>query len=491
MTPTYQAGLSVTFCLQEAQTQLGESIRLVGSAEALGNWNPESGIILTTTPELYPQWTASVAFKPTEAKQSVAETEYKYVRDRVALNAGFQWESIPNRRIGLPAGRDHTGLWVVRDPGFDQARSEEAMFRQNTEEQSQSEYLTASPSRSRSVSARSRSRSVSAEVSTKPFEAIYHLVGEEPINFGSFGAVWRCRRVGSTYLDHYVDHFAVKRIERAKLHERDVRNLFGSESNEGEIRLHASLKHPHIVELFEIFNESQVVSLVMELCDGGDFFNRIARHKKLFGTGLCELAMANVQRHLLSALRFLHEQLIVHRDVKCENVLLQHRDVALEMNTCKLCDFGFAVQVPAGGSLNELMGSPDTAAPELIRRMPYAMPVDLWGAGVVLYVGLAGNTPFFAKSPQEILRKVRAGDYSLEGQSWENRSASAKDFLWGLMTVSPEKRFTAVAALQHPWLREGQRLPLDEPSTPQRCGPHPLRRALRWVVIKLFPCYDL
>eukprot|EP00930_Biecheleria_cincta_P080283 TRINITY_DN68458_c0_g1_i1.p1 TRINITY_DN68458_c0_g1~~TRINITY_DN68458_c0_g1_i1.p1 ORF type:complete len:205 (-),score=25.10 TRINITY_DN68458_c0_g1_i1:37-651(-) len=201
--------------------------------------------------------------------------------------------------------------------------------------------------------------------------------------------------------------------------------------------------------------------------------------------------MVTVQQHLLSALQFLHDQLIVHRDVKCENLLLQHRDVALEINTCKLCDFGFAARVPVGGSLRDLMGSPETAAPELIRRMPYSMPVDLWGAGVLLYIGLSGDMPFFADSTQEVLKKVKVGDYSLAGVAWERRSDCAKDFLRGLMTVDPGTRRTAAAALEHPWLRGESTSEQSMPSEPlgqQTHQPNPLRRALKYLASKLRQC---
>ena len=108
--------------------------------------------------------------------------------------------------------------------------------------------------------------------------------------------------------------------------------------------------------------------------------------------------------HLLSALHFLHSQPVVHRDVKCENVLLAKENVPPELNVFKLCDFGFAARPRAPSyRLTTRMGSPDTVAPEVVRGEAYWTPVDCWAAGVLLYMSLSATPPFYAQSDAEAL----------------------------------------------------------------------------------------
>merc|ERR1712107_40351 len=124
---------------------------------------------------------------------------------------------------------------------------------------------------------------------------------------------------------------------------------------------------------------------------------------------------------------YMHSQQIVHRDIKCENVLLSRVDVPLEENTFKLCDFGFAA-VDRGQGLNDRLGSP-TVAPEVVCGHRYGAPVDIWSTGVLLYMMLSAMPPFYAATDSDVLRKVRTGNYSISGGIWEFISQTAKDDL--------------------------------------------------------------
>merc|ERR1719263_2145734 len=137
------------------------------------------------------------------------------------------------------------------------------------------------------------------------------------------------------------------------------------------------MNHPHIVRLFEYFDEPQSVTLVLEWCRGGDLFDAIVKHANaarqeqlnsglMIKKGLSETAAAIVMQHMLSALTYMHLRHVVHRDIKCENILLAHCDVPLVQNVFKLCDFGFATY-DAGDGLNDRLGSPDTVAPEVVQ----------------------------------------------------------------------------------------------------------------------------
>jgi len=208
------------------------------------------------------------------------------------------------------------------------------------------------------------------------FESSYDLVGDK-LGYGAFGTLWRCWKIRPGAKNGHA--FAAKQMDKSQLMQYDVWNLFGSEKTEGEgeIKLHLRQKHPHIVQLFEVFDEALKVTLVMEACDGGDLFHHVTSHKRLCGVGVSEEAATAVMAQMLSALDYLHQQSIVHRDVKCENVLLRHRRLALERNTCKLCDFGLASHLPLGGVFQEPVGSLDYAAPEMCKRgCKRGLPMD-------------------------------------------------------------------------------------------------------------------
>jgi len=424
---THQSSItSLTFCLEFAETQLGETIKVVGADPALGSWDPAAGLSLTTTAESYPKWTGKASLVvsssvPTGHGQGTPcfgfvgafHLEYKYVRDCQSLGAGFKWENGPNRVLEIPFSKD-CAEWLVRDPAFDEP-------------------------------GKGVPESVKA---TATFESSFHIMDSKPLEKGTFGAVWRCCPKGNG--DHI--EMAVKRIDKTKLQDRDKRNLFGGPGREGEIALHQQQQHPNIVKVLDFFDDQQTVSLILELCHGGDLFSCILKNRARKDGGLAQSIVARVARHILAGIAFLHESQIAHRDVKCENVLLDSQAASLERTTYKLCDFGFATRVPPSGVLHTLLGSPQTVAPEVLRRKPYSLPSDMWSMGVLLYIAMSAREPFFADNMAEVVRKVIVGTYSMTGGVWNDTTESTKSVISGLMHVQPESRLTAAKALESPCL---------------------------------------
>jgi len=249
------------------------------------------------------------------------------------------------------------------------------------------------------------------------------------------------------------DERAAKIVRKGHLTPRDLAYLFGED---GEIKIHLAMKHPHIVELHEYFDEANSVTLVLEYCRGGDLFDAVVRQTRLRTAGqprgLSEPAAALAASHVLSALAYLHGQSVIHRDIKCENVLLAHADLHVEQNTLKLCDFGFAAR-DRGGGLTDRLGSPDTVAPEVVVGCPYGSPADLWSVGTLIYMMLAARPPFYAPTDTEVLRRVRAGSFDLTSGRWDGVSTSAKDMISSLMTLDSKLRPTAEEAIGAEWLR--------------------------------------
>ena len=119
----------------------------------------------------------------------------------------------------------------------------------------------------------------------------------------------------------------------------------------------------------------------------------------------------------------------------------------------KLADFGYAVQVwPDEPGLRSQCGTPCYIAPEILRREYYGKPVDMWSAGVVLYILLCGYAPFYDEDQRRLFEKIKRGRYCFDEDAWGDISREAKDLIMGLLQLDPAKRLTATEALRHPWV---------------------------------------
>jgi hypothetical protein len=276
------------------------------------------------------------------------------------------------------------------------------------------------------------------------FSDQFDLVGQGPLGEGSFGVVWQCeRRKG-----HDGQNMAAKVMKKQRLSEQDYKNIVGPG---GEVEVHLKLRHSNVVALFEHFNEEHTITLVMEQCSGGDLFDAVADYSRVGCWGLPEEDCVFGARQMLSGVEYLHSLKVVHRDLKCENMLLAKRGVCLQDNVLKICDFGFAA-LDHGDGLTDRMGSPDTVAPEVITGKTYSFPVDLWAMGVIIYMMLSAKSPFSARNDVEVLKKVRAGRYTFSSYKWDGVSDRAKAAIASLLVLKPALRPDAPGALSLPWL---------------------------------------
>uniref|UniRef100_A0A7S0G7T2 Protein kinase domain-containing protein n=2 Tax=Rhodosorus marinus TaxID=101924 RepID=A0A7S0G7T2_9RHOD len=198
----------------------------------------------------------------------------------------------------------------------------------------------------------------------------------------------------------------------------------------------------------------------MELMRGGELFDQIADRGRF-----SEKDASMVMRSIVQAISFLHLHHIIHRDLKPENVLCKDSSWPLVV---KLSDFGLASATEDKINDGELIGTPGYVAPEVVMRKPYDFAVDMWAAGVILYIMLSGKMPFFGKTDRECLRKIATGRYAFPPKQWSTVSEDAQSLIRSLLQVDPAKRLTAVAALNHRWLCE-----------PHTCCSEPLTNDLR------------
>lgn len=219
--------------------------------------------------------------------------------------------------------------------------------------------------------------------------------------------------------------------------------------SKSEIKILKYLDHPSIIRVFEYFEDSRRVYMLMEYCSGGELFSEILK-----GRRLNEISIAKVMQQLFSALVYLHERKIIHRDIKPENILLEETENMLNI---KLVDFGSAV-VCKGVSVKGMAGSYLFAAPEVVAGN-HSFKCDLWSAGVILALLLTGQPPYRISGRNSIEYLDFSEKFGYDDDVWEKVSFEAKDLL-GKLLCEEKLRASAKECLNHPWILQKSYRPL-------------------------------
>lgn len=166
-------------------------------------------------------------------------------------------------------------------------------------------------------------------------------------------------------------------------------------------------------------------------------------------------------RQLVSGLSYLHSHHIMHRDLKLENLMLSTANNLTSGVT--IVDFGLA-RFHAPFNEDDVCGTPMYVAPEVL-GMPgpggskgikaVTVSVDMWAAGVILFMLLAGFAPFNGDSDAVLFHAIKKGKFSFKDACWKQVSDGAKELITDLLQVSPDKRLTAAQTLKHPWMSQG------------------------------------
>lgn len=217
------------------------------------------------------------------------------------------------------------------------------------------------------------------------------------------------------------------------------------------------LKHPHIVELLETYSSDGLLYMVFEYMEGADLCFEIVKRANA-GFVYSEAVASHYLRQILEALRYCHDNDIIHRDIKPHCVLLATKENSAPV---KLGGFGIAIQVPESGLIaGGRIGTPHFMAPEVVKREPYGKPVDIWGCGVMLYILLSGSLPFFG-TKDRLFDMIVKGRYNMKPRQWDHLSDTAKDLVRKMLRVDARERITVEEALNHPWLRPGNYQPQE------------------------------
>ncbi|KAL8114373.1 calcium-dependent protein kinase 15-like isoform X2 [Apium graveolens] len=249
---------------------------------------------------------------------------------------------------------------------------------------------------------------------------------------------------GITYLVTHKStrkQYACKSIATRKLLNKD-----DADDVRREVQImHHLTGHRNIVELKGAYEDRHSVNLVMELCAGGELFDRIIAKGHY-----SERAAAVLCRQMVTVVHNCHSMGVMHRDLKPENFLLLD---ATENSPLKATDFGLSVFYKPGDVFKDLVGSAYYVAPEVLRRN-YGVEADVWSAGVILYILLSGVPPFWGDNEKSIFDSILRGHLDFSSDPWPSISSSAKDLVKRMLHFDPKERLSAVDVLNHPWMKE-------------------------------------
>ncbi|KAI3823444.1 hypothetical protein L1987_04880 [Smallanthus sonchifolius] len=179
-------------------------------------------------------------------------------------------------------------------------------------------------------------------------------------------------------------------------------------------------KHPNIVTLKDTYEDDNAVQIVMELCEGGELFDRIVARGHY-----TERAAASIMRTIVEIVQMCHSHGVMHRDLKPENFLFGNKK---ETAPLKAIDFGLSVFFQPGEIFNEIVGSPYYMAPEVLKRN-YGPEVDVWSAGVILYILICGVPPFWAETEQGVAQAIIHSVINFKRDPWPKISDNVKDLV--------------------------------------------------------------
>jgi calcium-dependent protein kinase len=241
-----------------------------------------------------------------------------------------------------------------------------------------------------------------------------------------------------------VTHLCTHRATGEKLACKTIakRKLAGKEDVD-DVRREVQIMHhlsgqPNVVGLRGAYEDKHNVHLVMELCAGGELFDRIIARGQY-----TERAAASLLRTIVEIVHSCHSMGVMHRDIKPENFLLLSKD---EDAPLKATDFGLSVFYREGEVLRDIVGSAYYIAPEVLKRR-YGPEADIWSVGVMLYIFLAGVPPFWAENENGIFTAILRGQLDLASEPWPHISAGAKDLVKKMLNINPKDRLTAFQVL--------------------------------------------
>lgn len=284
---------------------------------------------------------------------------------------------------------------------------------------------------------------------------LYYEIAKNELGKGSYGLVQMGRLKGTKV------QRAIKIIDKSKVSNVERFRL--------EVEIMMRLNHPSILRLFDYFEDKKHVYLVLELCSGGELFDRIIE-KKFYD----ENEARHIFKQIIKAIHYCHLNGVCHRDLKPENFIMVSKN---DPYLLKVIDFGLSRTFPNGASpdahaeppkeadlnkpnrgrrqtraiLKTKAGTPFYIAPEVLTGN-YTEKCDVWSSGVILYILFCGYPPFYGENNKEILEAVKNGKLDFSTPEWKDKSKVAVDLV-KKMIVAQDSRLFADEVIKHPYMQ--------------------------------------
>ena len=275
---------------------------------------------------------------------------------------------------------------------------------------------------------------------------------------GSFGEVFLSTKRGKREL------FATKKIDRVKADQPSFKKYF-----ENEIKILNSLRHPNIVKLEDIKATKDSYYIVMEYINGGSLTDCLKQYQKITGKAFPENILQYLMRQIVDAIKYIHQQKIIHRDLKLDNIMVNFdnendkNNLYMMRAKIKIIDFGFAIQLAKSDLAFSALGSPINMDPFILRKytnkggninqLGYDSKADIWSLGTICYEMLIGQAVFNAETMNELIKKVENGSYNIP----TNVSKEVVSFLNGMLQYNSEMRLSAEELSKHEFLTKNVR----------------------------------
>jgi serine/threonine protein kinase len=205
----------------------------------------------------------------------------------------------------------------------------------------------------------------------------------------------------------------------------------------------------NIVDVYENEYLGKTCLLVVMERMGEELFQRIKAK-----TSFSEKEASKITRRISLAIKFLHDRNIAHRDLKPENLL--YKESGGDSEILKLTDFGFAREASTNSGLRSPCYTPYYVAPEILNSQSYGKSCDIWSLGVIVYILLSGQPPFYTQNGEAMSpgmrRRIKGGRYGFSHPLWRHVSSSAKDLINGCLQTDVAKRWTIDQVLSHDWI---------------------------------------